>query len=680
MHSDSAYQSAAEWAESILQQMTLEEKCAYVGGTDVFFTQPIERLGIPKVMFSDATAGVVLRERFFDVTYQNAIQTSTAFPAPLLLASTWNKDLAQAYAKSIGEQCAANGIGVLLAPGFNLYRISQCGRNFEYFGEDPYLISRMVERYVEGVQSTGTIATLKHFVANNTDYFRRKSNSIVDERTLHEIYMPAFKAGIEAGAMAVMTSYNLLNGEWTGQSEYVIKHLLRSVLGFKWLVMSDWWSVYDGEKLARSGQDLEMPASDATACFLEKIQQGVIEESDLDRMVKSILTAFKAMNLFERQPQPELVKNFPEHEKVALQTAREGTILLRNENHILPLENNGDPILLLGDYIHQKACGGGSSFVKGYNQISLFEALHKVYGSAAQYAPSPTDEDIRQAKRIILSVGTQDAESWDRPFALPQGEELYVKRVLALNSNVIVLVNSGSAIRMTDWADKAAAILFCFYNGQNGHIAVTEILNGDINPSGKLPFSIEKEFADGPGAHYVPANEALYYGENDAWEKAHPVYDVEYKEGIFVGYRWFDKKSIAPLFPFGFGLSYTQFDYDNLTIDNNKISVAELESGDSINVTCRVTNSGKMDGQEIVQLYVADLLCSEERPIKELKEFTKITIEQGQSQNIVFQLKKDAFQFWSDKTKKWTVEPGEFEILIGSSSRNIQLTTKIAIE
>lgn len=679
MHTATSYEDAVEWAEHILSQMTLEEKCAYVGGKDVFFTQAIERLGVPSVMFSDATAGVVLRDRFFEVTYQNAIKTSVAFPAPLLLAASWNRELAKAYAKSIGEECAANGIGVLLAPGFNMYRISQCGRNFEYFGEDPYLISRMVEQYVAGVQSTGTIATLKHFVANNTDYFRRKSNSIVDERTLHEIYMPAFKAGIDAGAMAVMTSYNLLNGEWTGQSEYVIKHLLRSVLGFKWLVMTDWWSVYDGEKIARSGQDLEMPASEATGCFLEKIAAGTIAEADVDRMVKSVLTTLKAMNLFERRPQPELVQHFPEHEQVALQTAQEGTILLRNKGKILPLKNDGEPVLLLGDYIHKKACGGGSSFVRGYNQITQYQALHKIFGDSIQFDPSPSDEIIRNAKRIVLSVGTDDAESWDRPFSLPVGEERYVKRIVDLNPNVIVLINAGSGVRMTDWADKAAAIVFCFYNGQNGNIALADILTGEVNPSGKLPFTIEKEFSDGPGASYVPPGEALYYGENDAWEKAHDVYDVNYHEGVFVGYRWYEQRRIAPLFPFGHGLSYTQFNYEDATLHSSTISRSELEQGQCVELEITLSNCGHRSGHEVVQLYVGDREASEPRPPKELKGFEKILLNAGESQTVTFQLGIDAFQFWSNQTKGWIVEPGQFDIYVGSSSQDLPLRLSIEI-
>ncbi|MCR6653344.1 MAG: glycoside hydrolase family 3 C-terminal domain-containing protein [Cellvibrionaceae bacterium] len=667
-----SFEHAATWAEEILAQMTLQEKCAYIGGVDIFFIKGIERLGLPRILCSDATAGITLRERFNEVTFQYPVPTSVAFPAPLMLAATWNTDLVEAFATAVGEECNANGIGILLGPGFNLYRVAQCGRNFEYFGEDPFLISRMIERYVVGVQNTGTIATLKHFVANNTDYFRRKSNSIVDERTLREIYLPAFKAGIDAGALAVMTAYNLLNGEWTGQSKAVIHDLLRNTLGFRWLVMTDWWSVYDGAKLVESGQDLEMPGNLATLGLEEKIQNGEVQESDLDRMVKSILTTLKAMELYDKKPQPELIHKYPEHEKIALQTAREGVVMLRNQNQILPLDKSSpDEILLLGPYIHKKAVGDGSSEVKGYNQVTLYQALHKIFGERTRYEASPTDDMIRSAKRIILAVGTQDAESWDRPFELDPQEELYARHITRLNPNVIVLVNSGSGIRMTGWYQQAAAILYCFYNGQNGHTAVAEILTGDVNPSGKLPFTIEREFSDGPGANYVPAGEVLYNGANDDWEKIHPVYDVEYKEGVFVGYRWYDSRNIEPLYPFGFGLSYTQFSYSDLVVIPPKSGESHVE------VRFRVSNTGNVAGQEIAQVYVRDLHSSEPRPFKELKGFRKISLAPGEQTGLQFELPSSAFAFWSTKVDNWLVEPGDFEILVGSSSRDIRLKSQL---
>ena len=667
-----SYEQANQWAKSITTQMTLAEKCAYVGGTNAFYTKAIARLNIPSVLFSDATAGVVLRDRFLERTFKNPLSKSTAFPAPIVLAATWNTDLAQRFATCIGEQCNGNGIGVLLGPGFNLYRISLCGRNFEYFGEDPYLISRLVERYVTGVQSTGTIATLKHFMANNTDYFRRKSNSIVDERTLHEIYTRGFKAGIDAGALAVMTAYNLVNGEWASQSSEVINHWLRGILKFQWLVMTDWWAVYDCDKLVASGQDLEMPASDITTALLAKIESGEVQEASVDRMVISILTTLKAMDLFDKKPVAVTEEIYLKHEQVALQTAREGIVLLRNRDNILPLKTTA-PLLALGDGIVQKAAGGGSSFVKGYNNQTQWQALANTF-SQIHYDPSPTDETIKNAPCIILSIGTKDAESYDRAFALDRNEERYLQRIIRLNSNVIVLINSGGGIRMTDWLDKTAAILYCWYNGQNGSQAIAEILTGATNPSGKLPITIEREFSDSPGAEYIPKGEVLYCGENDAWEANREVYDVHYNEGVFVGYRWYEYKNIAPLFAFGFGLSYTTFEYTQLHLDATQKSVT-----DDLTITFAVSNTGKFAGQEIVQVYIQNAPAPEPRPKKELKGFTKIHLQPGETQSVEITLKAADFAYWSNDKKDWWVEPGEYGILVGSSSADIPLQSKVEV-
>ena len=667
------FAEAQAWAKQITAQMTLEEKCSYVGGTNGFYTKAIERLNLPGVLFSDATAGVVLRDRFLECTYKNPLSKSTAFPAPIVLASTWNTELAKQFATCIGEQCNANGIGVLLGPGFNLYRHSQCGRNFEYLGEDPFLISRLVEQYVHGVQSTGTIATLKHFVANNTDYFRRKSNSVVDERTLHEIYTRAFKAGIDAGALAVMTAYNLVNGEWASQSDYLINHWLRGILKFQWLVMTDWWAVYDCDKLAHSGQDIEMPATDVTAPLLAKIQNGEIEEAVVERMVTSILTTLKAMDLFNKKPTPMTAERFQQHEQVALQTAREGIVLLRNQNSVLPLAAN-QTVLALGEGMVVKAAGGGSSYVKGYNNITQLDALREKF-SNLHYDPSPTDDTIKNAPCILLSLGTKDTESHDRPFALDRNEERYIKRIVDLNPNVILLLNTGSGVRMTDWIDKTAAVIYCWYNGQNGSTALAEIIAGEVNPSGKLPITIEREFNDGPGAGYIPKGETLYLGENDAWEAARDVYDLPYKEGVFVGYRWYEYKGIKPLFPFGFGLSYTEFAYSDL-----QLSEANLAAEQPLQVTFSITNKGQCVGAETAQVYIKNAPAPEPRPLKELKGFNKVLLSPNERGDVSITLQYADFAYWSPEKQDWWVAPGEYEICVGSSSENIHLTAKISVK
>jgi len=680
-----SYEEADKKAEAVLKQMTLDEKIAYAGGDKSFFLRAIPRLNLAEVYMADATQGVHLRETFRDVDlspYQ--LEKSTAFPCPLLLSATWNPSLAYKYAEAVGEECRAGNIGFLLGPGMNIYRHSQCGRNFEYFGEEPFLAARMIENYVQGVQSTGTIATLKHFAANNTDFYRRKSNSVVDERTLHEIYLPAFKAGIDAGAKAVMTSYNLINGEWAGQSEYVINNLLRKQLGFQWLVMTDWWSVYDGEKLAKSGQDLEMPFAIALKNAHKLIDEKKVKVEDIDRMVKDILRTYFSMKLGERKREPAFLERFNNHELIALQTAREGIVLLKNSDNVLPIKKevkNSDlrnpvqrDILLTGDYVEKLAVGGGAATVAGYNNRMMLDELKKEFGEKIQYVKEPTIEQIKSARIVLCNIGTYDSEGWDRPFELPEDQEKKVTECVNNNPNTIVIVTSGSGVRMTNWNEKAKAIIYAWYGGQTGNQALAEIISGKVNPSGKLPITIEKEFKDSPGYGYIPEGEKLYTGWNGDAEKNHSVYDVQYKEGVLVGYRWYEKKNIEPLYSFGHGLSYTNFEYSNLQISKEKFNEA-----DEITVTVTIKNTGKRDGAETVQLYVQDVESSVLRPIKELKTFQKIDLKQGESKTVTLQLNKKTFSFWNPETKGWFAEKGKFILHIGASSKDIRLKKEVEL-
>lgn len=675
-HPPVAYEVAVKWADSIVSLMTLEEKISMIGGDRSFFTNAVPRLNIPAVMMADATMGVHLRDRINDtVIIEKALPKSTAFPSSILLASTWNKDLVRQYACSVGEECRAGGIAILLGPGMNIYRISQCGRNFEYFGEDPYLAGSMIYHYVIGLQSTGTIATLKHFLANNSDFFRRRSNSIVDQRALHEIYAGAFKAGIDAGAMAVMTSYNLLNGEWCGQSSYVIDTLLQQQLGFKWLVMTDWWSVYDGVKVIKSGQDLEMPHRFATKNAAELVSDNMVNEQEIDSMVRSILTTLYAMQSFDRKPDTTLIDKFEEHEQIALQTAREGIVLLRNENRILPVQNGKKKILLTGEYIDEIARGGGAAHVAGYNHVTLGEALEEEFGERLAIIDTAGDDDISQSDIVILSIGTFDSEGRDRPFDLPAAKDNFILHVASLNPNTIVVVHSGSGINMSAWNTKVGAILYAWYGGQAGAKAMAEIIAGKVNPSGKLPITIEKDFKDSPGFGYIPEGEKLYEGWNDNAEKLHPVFDISYKEGIFTGYRWYEKNNIEPLYPFGFGLSYTRFSYKDM-----KISKRKFDADDKITVTFTVSNTGDLTGSEIAQIYIQDVTSSALRPVKELKGFEKISLEPVQSKKIAVRLTGKDFSYWSPETKNWHAEPGKFVIKVGSSSADIELTAEVELK
>lgn len=671
-----SFAKATQWADSVLGLMTTDEKISFIGGDSIFFTQAIPRLGIPAVMMADATQGVHLRDEFGhgEYVFKKALPKSTAFPCPILLASTWNRGLAGKYAKSIGEECRAGGIAILLGPGMNIYRQSQCGRNFEYFGEDPYLAGRMIENYVVGLQNTGTITTLKHFVANNTDYYRRKSNSMVEERVLHEIYLQAFKAGIDAGAMAVMTSYNQLNGEWCGQSKYVIDTLLRQQLGFKWLVMTDWWSVYDGPKVIKSGMDLEMPYRLATMHADSLLAVGEINIQDIDRMVRSILRTLYSMQAFHRKKSEEYMDKFTEHDEIALQTAMEGIVLLRNQDNILPIEDTAKSILITGEYANKVAQGGGAATVEGYDPITLTEAMASIFGKNTRYIGTPTDMEISSADIVILNIGTFDSEGWDRPFELPVELENEVLRIAALNNNTVVVVNSGSGIKMSNWNEKVAAILYAWYPGQKGGLAEANIIAGKANPSGKLPITIEKEFVNSPGYGYIPEGEKLYNDWHGAEEKERNVYDIQYKEGIFVGYRWYEFQRIPPLYPFGFGLSYTSF-----TINSAKASYTRLKKEEQLEVTVIITNTGVRKGAETVQLYVRDMECSVPRPLKELKGFQKIELDPGCSGKIKFYLNEKDFSFWDSQTGNWKTEPGDFELDIGTSSAHIDKRIKVSL-
>ena len=680
------YVSASAKADEILAKLSVEEKIEMIGGHDFFFVKGFPQYGIPQLYLSDATAGVHIRREL-----SNQLGKSVAFPAPIALAATWNPNLAERAATAIGQECRAGGIAVLLGPGMNIYRISQCGRNFEYFGEDPFLASRMIEKFVTGVQSTGTIATLKHFLCNNTDYKRRRSNSVVDDRTLHEIYLPAFRAGVDAGAMAVMTSYNQVNGEWAGQSKYVIDTLLRKDLGFKWLVMTDWWSTYDPGKLIKSGQDLDMPGSPRVGDpQFEKLgdvyvrtnakrllAEGKVTEREIDLMVKDILSTEIAMGLLDRPVKDDkFLANFPEHEAAALQLAMEGTVLLRNERNILPItERHAKKILLTGSYVARVPAGGGSSRVEGYDNLTMLDALTEEFGGALNYLPDPSEDDIRNAGVVIVGIGTDDSEGWDRPFALPEKTNRMLLRYSNLNPNVVVVVNSGGGVGMDAWNERVAGIVYAWYPGQEGNRALAEILSGKVSPSGKLPITIEKKFADSPGHSYLPKGEELYTGPRSDIDPSIPVYDIRYDEGIFVGYRWYDSKEIEPLYHFGFGLSYTSFDLNSLSF-----SKASLMSGDTLGIEITIENTGRMSGAEVVQVYVGEKNPTLPRPPMELKGFTKVSLQPGEAKKVSLKIPVDSFSFWDSQKHAWNLNSGDYNIHIGTASHDIRFSKTVHVE
>lgn len=684
-HPPIAYEEALNKADSLLAGFSLEQKIDLIGGHNFFFVRGFPEFDIPQLCLTDATAGIHIRNEFSD-----RLEKSVAFPAPVALAASWNPELSHEVARAIGEECRAGGIAVLLGPGMNIYRISQCGRNFEYFGEDPFLAARMIENFVTGVQSTGTIATLKHFICNNTDYYRRRSNSIVGERALHEIYLPAFKAGIDAGAMAVMTSYNQVNGEWSGQNRFVIDQLLRKELGFKWLVMTDWWSTYDPVKVITSGQDLEMagaprendPRFDKLGDVylrtnaMRLVREGKVSESDIHRMAESILTTEIAMGLTERPLKDEtLLEKFAQHEEVALREAREGMVLLKNENGILPVQrDSGKKLLLTGDYLTKLPSGGGSAIVEGYDNLNMSKALEDEFGGAIACLENPSDEEIRQADVVLVSIGTDDSEGWDRPFELPAETDAKIARYAELNRHVVVIVNSGGGVEMTPWNDKVAGIIYAWYPGQIGNRALAEIISGKINPSGKLPITIEKDFSDSPGSGYIPEGRRLYEGPANDLDPSIPVYDIEYSEGVFVGYRWYDSRNIEPLYHFGYGLSYTTFELRDLRLSGHSFG-----ERDTLTVEFTVENTGKVGGAEVAQLYVREMNPTVSRPVKELKGFRKVFLRPGESRRVTLALTVRDFSYWDADEHAWRATPGEFMILIGTASNDVRLSDTVVL-
>lgn len=672
-----SYEEAEAKANEILKSLTLEEKLSMTQGHNRFFFPGVPEKGMPYIYTTDASMGVKNKQHMHDASEIILAERTTQFPAFIMLAATFNPDLAYKYGHAVGEEARMAGAGVILGPGMNIYRNARCGRNFEYLGEDPYLAASIIYDYVTGMQSTGTLACAKHFLGNQTEFYRRRSNSIIDERAIMEIYTPAFKAAIDAGVATVMTAYNQLNGEWAGESKYVITDLLRGTLGFKGMVMSDWNSIYDWKNVIISGQNLDMPGEDAF--YIKKkpadlVAEGVVTEQDIENMIRPTIATCIRWGLYDRynsgkQYDRSLEAKLPAHLQISYQTAAEGTVLLRN-NGILPLAAD-KKLLVVGKWFDKVPHGGGAARVTGYDHKTLQMELPKVFGNV-EFVANPTAEQLKAAEVVLCVTGTYDSESSEREFAMDKKDEQFVRNVVAANPNTIVLVHSGSAIDMTAWSDKCAALLYGWYPGQNGAEALRDIIAGKVNPSGKLPMTIERDFADSPAVNSVPEGFNLAKAKGNPNEKAfHPwTYDVHYDESVLVGYRWYEKKGIQTLFPFGYGLSYTTFELAKPKI-LSKGKVKTLTDEAPLKVAIEVNNTGAVAGTEVVQLYIAEKNPTVLRPNKELKAFRKVAVESGKKAVVTFEVDKKMCAFWCDKSHAWTTNPGEYEILIGTSSADI---------
>jgi len=700
---------AEQQARKLMEAMTLQERFDFVCGIDQGVDPAIKgvsanvgpdsplcgirgvaRLGIPKLEFRNSGNGCAVKKE--------DQAKSTAFPCTLLLAATWDTELARAYANAIAEEFRATGNHFILGPGMEIQRYSRCGRGFEYFGEDPFLASRMVAEYVRGAQQNNVAVTLKHFLGSGIELLgrRRACNNIIDERTMQEIYLPPFKAGIDAGAWAVMTAYNLVNDEWPGENRTLITDILKKQLGFRFLVMTDWGSVWHGTKVAASGTDLEMPHGQQLIYDKEKI----LGTPDVDRMVTNILLTGIASGLYELAikgefKKPELFSRYPAHAEVAKRVNQEGIVLLRN-NGILPLQPRPvGKILVTGNSAgREELCGGGSGFIRGYDLQTYLKKTKEEFGAEnVLFKAVPTDEEIRSAGIVLAFVGRPlyskkpgevEGEGDDFNFLLP--EDALIQKLVALNPRTVVVLTCGGAAEM-EWADQAAAIVWGSYGGQTGPAAMLDVLTGRVNPSGKLPITMEKHFSDSPAAGILPAalrqrssrcadpvdlavrarDDRYGFLTNPEYTKCF-TYDVPYSEGVFVGYRWYDVRNLEPQFPFGHGLSYTTFDFSDL-----KLSSPEKKPGSPVTVSATVKNSGKCEGTEVVEVYVSEQNPSVPRPLKELKGFQRVTLKPGESKTVSIPLNDDAFSFYDVKTHFWTFNPGKFEIQVGASSRDIRL-------
>jgi len=636
--------------DSLLKQMTLTEKLTYIGGTDWRYIRAVPRLHLPAIAMSDGPVGV------------GAFGKSTAYPAGILAAATWDTALVRREGIALGRDARARGVHILLAPGVNIYRAPMCGRNFEYFGEDPYLASRMAVSYIEGVQSQRVAAVVKHFAANNAEMDRKNVSNNMDERTLQEIYLPAFKAAVtEANVACVMDSYNLINGVHSTQNPHLNLDILKNGWGFKGLVMSDWHSTYDGVAAANGGLDLEMPAGDHLnpSILLPAIQAGKVSEATIDDKVRRILRVILDYGWDQHeQIDRDIPKDDPESVKVALAIARSGIVLLKNAGQALPLTHIRS-VAVIGPNADQYVAGGGSSYVDPFHSQTILAGIRKVAGRNVKVIDAHRLEAAKAADAVIVCVGfnkDREQENADRSFALPEGQDSLIRTMARLNKRLIVVLEAGGNVAMQSWLPQVSGLLYAGYPGQEGGQAIAEILFGKVNPSGKLPATFEKKWEDNPA-----------YGN---YYQGSPDKQVNYAEGIFIGYRGYEHNRVQPQFPFGYGLSYTQFSYSHLK--------AVLKGG-RVRVTFEVHNTGNQDGAEIAELYVHQQQCSVPRPDKELKGFAKVFLKKGETKQVTIHLGMDAFSYYREKKGSFGYDPGKFDLLVGASSADIRLKKTINI-
>ena len=708
--------------EALLKKLTLEEKIKMIHANSAFAAGGVPRLGIPEIMTSDGPHGVRPEQGRDWKGVKNANDAGTYLPTNNTLAATWNPELGYAYGTVLGSEANARGKDIILGPGINIVRTPLNGRNFEYLSEDPYLISKMVVGYIRGVQAQGVSACVKHYAANNQEEHRNDIDVEMSERALREIYLPGFKAAVQqAGVNTLMGSYNKFRGTYATENAYLMNTILKGEWGFKGLVISDWGSVHDTQQALRNGTDLEMgtdlslmynsvdqsSASAGTVAamptrslydqfFLGDAALSAVQKDPtlvplLDDKVRRILRVMYATNMLGATKRQAGAYNTPAHQATALKVAEEGIVLLKNEDNVLPLKKSVKTVAVIGaNAERENAMGGGSGQLKAKYEITPLQGLKKALGSQATitYAPGYkiargqlADPQLIQqavaaakAAEVVVYVGgsthgydytkwsdnAYDAEGYDKPdMHMPFGQDELLQAVLAANPNTVVVLLGGGPIDVSAWAGRAKGIVEAWYPGMEGGNALAHILVGDVNPSGKLPFTFPVKLEDSP-AHKL--------GEYPS-TPGNPLKQT-YKDDIFVGYRYFDTYKVAPQFAFGHGLSYTSFKYSALAVTPGQQSAT---------VKLSVTNTGKVAGAEVVQVYVHDEQAAVKRPEKELKGFQKVFLKPGETKTVTLTLDQNAFQYYDEVKKQWVLEPGKFDVLVGASSRDIRLTSSLVL-
>ena len=694
-----------ERVADLLGRMTPRERAEMLSGAGWMESRPNARLGIPAIKMADGPMGV--RNWAGSSAITNAAATapvlSTAFPAGIGMAASWDVELVRREGRVIGQEVKAFGRNMILAPTVNINRQPLWGRNFEGYGEDPYLTARMGVAFIQGVQSENVIPSVKHFAANNQEFERHRIDEKVDARTLQEIYLPAFQAAVqEAGVWAVMNAYNKVNGLWCSENPYLLSETLQKRWGFKGFVISDWGSTYSTAATVAAGVNLEMPGGEAMRTWFAKpetqkdgngagwltadkvlaaVAGGQLKQEAVDDAARRILRVMITAGLLDNAHTGGGEVDTPEQRAVARTAATESIVLLKNAGGVLPL---GAPKIRSVAVTGPSAAiartgGGGSSLVRPKYSITALDGIKEAAGAQVQVgyalgvamAGEDASEETPQARAelrnqaaelarksdaAIVVVGYSnklESEGFDRAsMDLPAGQDELIEAVAAVNRNTIVVIVAGAPVTMTKWIGRVPAVVEAWYGGQEAGHAIGDILFGAQNPSGKLPVTFPNQWSDSPAYAHYP-------GDN---------LHVAYEEGIYVGYRGFDKRNVAPLFPFGHGLSYTKFDYSGL-----KITPAKAAAGKQVEVTARLRNSGLRAGVEVVQLYVRDVKSSVDRPVKELKGFRRVTLNPGEARDVSFTLDKSALSFYSAAKDEWVAEPGAFEVWIGASSRDIRL-------